>query len=112
METAGLGPEDTEGAALTPCRGRGPALGSSPHPAPFVEARRPPGLGFQTLRSCQEEPLWRPTVRWTQLGKAATQQLRVMEHTPNPGNNRGHLQPTRKPQIRKGLLSATQKLKH
>lgn len=86
METAGLGLEDTEGAAPAPCRGKGPAL-SSPHPAPFVEARRPPDLGFQTLRSRQEEPLWRPAVRWTQLGKAATQQLRVIEHTPNPGNN-------------------------
>lgn len=86
METAGLRPEDTEGAAVTPLR-EALLWEVDPTRLPLQQLGRPPGLGFQTLCSCQEKPLWGPAFRQTQLGKAATQQLCVTEHTPSPGNN-------------------------
>lgn len=61
-----------------------PALGSGPHPLPQRrQLRWPCGAGFQAFCRCQEKPLWGPAFRRTQLGKAATQQLCAIEHTPS-----------------------------
>lgn len=61
--------------------------GVVPTQLPLQQLRKPPGPGFQTPCSWQEEPLWGQGFSRTQLGKTATQQLCVREHTPSPRNN-------------------------
>lgn len=60
------------------------------------------GPGFCILCSHRENPFVWTGFNWTQLrqpaSQPATQQLCVMERVLSPGNYRGHLQPSQKPQ--------------